>query len=493
MGKLQRHCSASCSSRSVEYRDVIAMVPIVNINADKLYKIWTDVMTKVAKIGFDTAVTMTDGHSSNRNLFNNKLLKNKKDLCRTLEFGAKNFPIYDNTHLFKNFYNNWCNYETFQCPTFSIDEDLTTIMMPSFAHLKELYMIEKGKHQKLAYKLTAQVLNPKSIEKANVKLANAAFHESTANALEHYSTRGYPHFKDTVKFIRFVRDWFNTVNVKGTNYGQKTLDERRNAIYRSSMTEDLSYLSNFSSWLQKWKESGGKGLSGPTFECAIRSCKAILELVPYIFERYPDLDFILLANICSDFLESRFGWYRQLCGGNYYNAVLQFLQAEKTIRLRSLISMGYDMKEIHQIFDESNLLKTEAQKQEIKIFIGDLDDFRLADDSDLNDSDKSLLHYIAGYISKSSMSNCDSCNELISPGKAPLSVAVESTDDATDSSLEAKEAFVAAISRGGLTKPSDYMYITSVHAAALFAYIFKDTDIWNALLATGIHSSRASK
>ena len=50
--------------------------------------------------------------------------------------------------------------------------------------------------------------------------------------------------------------------------------------------------------------------------------------------------------------------------------------------------------------------------------------------------------------------------------------------------MEAKEAFVAAISRGGLTKPSDYMYITSVHAAALFAYIFKDTDIRNALLAT---------
>ena len=57
-----------------KYRDVVAMVPIVNINADKLYKIWTDVMTKVAKIGFDTAVTMTDGHSSNRNFFNNKLL-----------------------------------------------------------------------------------------------------------------------------------------------------------------------------------------------------------------------------------------------------------------------------------------------------------------------------------------------------------------------------------------------------------------------------------
>ena len=102
-----------------KYRDVIAMVPVVNINATKLYTIWMDVMTKIEKIGFDVAVTMSDGHSSNMSFFNNKLLKNKKDLCRTLESGKKNFPIYDNTHLFKNFYNNWCNYETFQCPEFS--------------------------------------------------------------------------------------------------------------------------------------------------------------------------------------------------------------------------------------------------------------------------------------------------------------------------------------------------------------------------------------
>ena len=465
-----------------KYRDTIAMVPVVNISAEKLFTVWTDVMTKVEKIGFDVAVTMSDGHSSNMRFFNNKLLKTKKDLYRTLESGRKNFPIYDNTHLFKNFYNNWCNYETFQCPSF-LDEDLPSIM-PSFAHLKELYLIEKGKHQKLAYKLTEKVLRPKAIEKSNVKLADAAFHESTINALEYFSARGYGHFADSAKFIRCVRDWFNTVNVKGTNYGKRKRDERRNAIHRSTVDSDLSYLKKFVSWLKKWKNSGGKGLSNATFECAIRSCDAILELVPYIFEKYPQLDFILLGNICSDFLEGRFGWYRQLCGGNYYNAVLQFLQAEKTIRLRSLVSMGYDMKEITQIYDEANVQKSDAQKEEIKIFIEDLADFRLSDDTTVNDADKSLLYYIAGYISKSCLGDCESCNELISPGKEPLLVAIESVDDAAESLLHAKEAFVREINRGGLTKPSDYMYITSVHAAALYTYIFRDEDIRKALLGT---------
>ena len=63
-----------------KYRDIIAMTPISSINADKLSSIWTDVVGKIEKIGFDPAVTMTDGHSSNISLFNNKLSKKKDDI-----------------------------------------------------------------------------------------------------------------------------------------------------------------------------------------------------------------------------------------------------------------------------------------------------------------------------------------------------------------------------------------------------------------------------
>lgn len=250
------------------------------------------------------------------------------------------------------------------------------------------------------------------------------------------------------------------------------------------MNCDLSYLSVFCDWLQKGKDSGLKGLSKPTFECAIRSCKAILSLVPYLFERYPNLDFILLGNICSDFLEGRFGWWRQLCGGNYYNSVIQFLQAEKTIRIRSPVSMGYDMKEIHRIFNESKKNKTMQQEEEIKLFLDDLDTFCFSDDGVLNDADKSLIYYVAGYIAKSSLNNCEDCNYFISHGKVPLLLEMESTDDIEESAVEAKEAFTAAVSRGGLTKPSDYLYITSVHASALYNHTFKDNELKKSLLVT---------
>ena len=107
-----------------------------------------------------------------------------------------------------------------------------------------------------------------------------------------------------------------------------------------------------------WKEESEslRKLTLPTFNAIIRTCKGMVALVRYLFERYPQLSFILLGNISSDYLEGRFGWYRQLCGANYYNSVTQFLQAEKTVRLRSLVNMGFDFKQIKLIFEDARLI-----------------------------------------------------------------------------------------------------------------------------------------
>ncbi|QQP53745.1 Putative LOC101234561, partial [Caligus rogercresseyi] len=42
----------------------------------------------------------------------------------------------------------------------------------------------------------------------------------------------------------------------------------------------------------------------------------------------------------SDPIEKRFGWYRQLSGGNYYISVRQILEAEKKIRVLSLVKFS---------------------------------------------------------------------------------------------------------------------------------------------------------
>ena len=95
-----------------------------------------------------------------------------------------------------------------------------------------------------------------------------------------------------------------------------------------------------------------------------------------MFARYSLLDFILLGNISSDYLEGRFGWYRQLCSANYYNSVTQFLQAEKTICLRSLVNMGFDMTQIKVMFETADINQSLEQVEEIKLFTSDLESFK---------------------------------------------------------------------------------------------------------------------
>ena len=112
--------------------------------------------------------------------------------------------------------------------------------------------------------------------------------------------------------------------------------------------------------------------------------------------------------------------------------------------------MGYDMNEIHSIFTEVNAKKP-----------------------------------------------CDECNESLSPGIVPITITFDD-DDLEVSNLPAREEFVNAIRRAGLNKPSDYLYISSVHAAAINKFIFqrdelKKTLIWHYHQHNHHHMSLSSK
>ena len=75
------------------YRDVVCMSPTHNINQEKIFKVWTDVIRHVTAIGFDVVATMTDGHSANMKFFSSlirdlnlqndeRVIKNPFDLQR---------------------------------------------------------------------------------------------------------------------------------------------------------------------------------------------------------------------------------------------------------------------------------------------------------------------------------------------------------------------------------------------------------------------------
>ena len=113
-------------SISGKYRDVVSMTPITNINSDKLHVIWNNNMQVLTQIGFDVCVTMTDGHDSNVNFFNE--LRGGKNILKPIQnpFDSEKqvFLLFDPVHLFKNFYNNFLRKITFTYPAFQFIDSM---------------------------------------------------------------------------------------------------------------------------------------------------------------------------------------------------------------------------------------------------------------------------------------------------------------------------------------------------------------------------------
>ena len=78
------------------------------------------------------------------------------------------------------------------------------------------------------------------------------------------------------------------------------------------------------------------GLTRETFLAIKQTLSALIDLVPYLLEEL-HFNYILLRFFQSNNLESRFGWYRQMHGGNYLISMKQVIQSERKIRTISLL------------------------------------------------------------------------------------------------------------------------------------------------------------
>ena len=380
-------------------------------------------------------------------------------------------------HIFKNFYNNFQNYKIFHYPDFPVNP-AGYVFKARFSDIESLYDIEIQKAEKMAYKLNKKMLNPNSIEKASVQLATACFHESTFYRLLYYSLNGYPHFKETAKFLQIIRDWFNVVNVKSQYYGQKSRDNRRNAIHFNDR-EQLDFLRDFHSWLKTWSISRGNCLSGPTFHAAKVTTANLIHVANYLLDK-KNIEYVLFGAIQSDYLEGRFGWYRQLCGGNYFNSVLQFLQAEKNICIRSLVKMGFLISEIKDIFKDT----CDGQEHDIELssntILEDMSNFNFESKLMISSSDEAIIFYTAGAIVRSLLRNnkFEACTGMLSHNKETIIIG-----DNEENIVPEEQQYISLINRGGLIKPSDIVYVSCMHAWSLYTFIMNDERLSQALLS----------
>ena len=95
----------------------------------------------------------------------------------------------------------------------------------------------------MAYRFSDKVLNPATIERTDVSLANACFHESTIHGLKYYSKHGFENFSETAEVLQIFRNWFNAVNVKSLFSDQRARHPNRAVITK----EDRVIMSFFPS------------------------------------------------------------------------------------------------------------------------------------------------------------------------------------------------------------------------------------------------------
>ena len=87
---------------------------------------------------------------------------------------------------------------------------------------------------------------------------------------------------------------------------------------------------SFCNWLDVWNQNIGEAgkLTKETFTAIKHTTQAILRVSRYCIEELK-MDYILPGKFQTDHLESRFGQYRQLAGGNYNISVRQMYECEK--------------------------------------------------------------------------------------------------------------------------------------------------------------------
>ena len=143
--------------------------------------------------------------------------------------------------------------------------------------------------------------------------------------------------------------------------------------------------------------------------------------------------------------------------------------------MRSLVKSGYNLKKISEIFQASNINRNHLLKEQSILFADLLQNFNFAEHT----SDIPVTYYVAGYVSRRLLkaSKCQACQLLFSDKNQPLSIEFEENSVVAAES-EAGVTFLNAISRGGLVKPSNLLFITCMHASDLYQYIREDENCY---------------
>jgi len=466
-------------SLTSKYKDLVAIYPMCKLTAAQLYDCYQEVTVLLRSASLNVVAISVDNATANRKFFIDFLCGGT---LRTHVIDPITsqpiFLIFDPVHDIKNVYNNFLARKTFTCPT--MERNLPNGCNAKFQDIVELYNLEATMALKKAHRLTPATLDPKSVEKTSVKLAVSVFCESTRDALKFYAAHeGKAAWSGTADFITLIIKLWNVMNVKSCTKGKHKRNYTMDPI-RSSQDWKLYFLSEFAEFLQRWERSRQPGLTRETFLALRQTCLALRECATYLLLQR-GFNYVLLGNLQSDAIESRFGWLRQLSGANYYISTRQVLESNRKIRAVSLVKFsGFTLTEIDDAIQSYCQSSSSSSGQSCDGTTADAMVESLTYQTWPSASDANIICYVSGAIARSIVrsTKCDDCREvLINPSDhlEPLEL---------DEALNYKAStFLDSINRGGLSRPSDFTFMSTVHCWRVYDEIKSTADLKDKLLS----------
>ena len=344
------------------------------------------------------------------------------------------FLLYDPVHLMKNIRNNWLT-EKMQTLEFK-DPNSGAVVKAKWKDIITIYRNEQANIIKTT-QLNHQTLYPSNFDKQKVKLVFNVFNDKTVARLQEQQSN------DTAAFVKQVTRLIKIINVKSPHTGTRHNDDDRRPI-TDPKDPRLTFIHQMATCFKEMDNGLRgrriRGLTSDTANALHRSLNGLIQVTRQFLSL--GMPYVLLGKLQSDRLEAEFGIYRQSSGGNYLISVEQVLSSLSLQRLKLFHKLDFETTNIDQVEDccKENLLNNE-------------DDIELIENcfeesSNLNDSERSTLYYICGYITHKE--------------KLIVTDALIPSD-----SLPASE-FTTLVSRGKLSHPPSDLYDLSLYLYTFF-------------------------
>ena len=399
---------------------VVKAVSETSVSGNFIAENLMDIISKLARIGFNVRGTVCDDHSSNVNAYSKLSKSYGKDGTYFIHHPSyegmlKTYLLFDSVHLIKNIRNNLLCRKKLVFPTFEFN-NLTGLLLHS--------VYEKDQnleaHLKKAHTLTYRATHPGD-NKQSVPLALAIFDETTYAAIRSY----FPNRKDAAAFLHLISVWWSISNSK-VRYN--TNNYLGNGITMSG--GKLEFLLKLADWVEEWSKS-------PMFTFTSQTTKALMTTLirataalayDLLNESY---EYVLTSKFQSDFLERRYGNLRSMSAGRFLVSLTEVNNSQRILLLTSVIKEDINFWE-HDLYANKDLTESwQHFKKDISIFASKMHESCLLADS------LKVSATVSGYIAKkiNEKVQCDGCTlHLIS----------------TDNAENINNEYLLLISRGSL-------------------------------------------